>query len=104
MVDTHALLVTGQTPLQLVIPTKPTTLSNQHSWMADPPFTVMDLGEGPGGPGTPLFLDQTEAERVEKYFLETGSPSLSQGLDDQPPPLISRSGFGTALCGDPRLF
>ena len=65
---------------------------------------VMDLGEGPKGPGTPLFLDQTEAQMVEKYFLETGSPSLSQGLDDQPPPLISRSGSSTALCGGERLF
>ena len=68
------------------------------------PFTVMDPGEGRGGPGTPLFLDQTEAQRAEKYFLETGSPSLPQGLDDQPPPLILRSGSSTALCGDPRLF
>ena len=40
------------------------------------PFTVMDLGDGPGGPGTPLFLDQTEAQRAEKFFLETGSPSF----------------------------
>ena len=68
------------------------------------PFTVMDPGEGPRGPGNPLFLDQTEARRAEKYFLETGSPSLSQGLDDRPPPLTSRSGSSTALCGGQRLF
>ena len=33
----------------------------------------------------PLFLDQTEARRAEKFFLETAPPSLpspfSQGLD-----------------------
>ena len=40
----------------------------------------MDPGEGLRGP---LFLDQTEARRVEKKFLETAAP-LSQGLDDRP--------------------
>ena len=47
-------------------------------------FSVAD----PSGP--PLFLDQTEAEaqRVEKYFLDTTTP---------PPQLISRSGSGTDL-------
>ena len=33
----------------------------------------------------PLFLDQTEDQRVEKKFFET-APPLSQGLDDRPPP------------------
>ena len=38
------------------------------------------------GPGPPLFLDQTDAQRVEiKCFLRPG-PLLSQGLDDRPPP------------------
>ena len=38
------------------------------------------------GPATPLFLDQTEARKVEKkILLETCSP-LSQGLDDRPQP------------------
>ena len=34
-------------------------------------------------PGPPLFLDQTEAQRVEEYFLDTTTPppNLSQGLD-----------------------
>ena len=35
-------------------------------------------------PGPPLFSDQTEAQRVEKYFLDTTTPpppNLSQGLD-----------------------
>ena len=35
---------------------------------------VADPGEGPGGPVPPLFLDQTEAKRVEKIFLETAPP------------------------------
>ena len=35
-----------------------------------------------------LFLDQTEAQRAEKIFLET-APPLSRGLDDRAaPPLI----------------
>jgi len=51
-----------------------------------------------GGARPPLlFLDQTEARKVEKIFLETAPPPLSKGLDDRPPPLISRSGSGTAL-------
>ena len=29
---------------------------------------VADLGEGPGGSGPPLFLDQTEARRAEKFI------------------------------------
>ena len=31
------------------------------------------LGKGPGGP-PPLFLDQTEDQRVEKKFFETAPP------------------------------
>ena len=57
---------------------------------------VADPGEGPGGgggAGLPLFLDQTEARRAEKNF--GGHRSSPKGLDD-PPPLISRSGSGTA--------
>ena len=46
--------------------------------------SVADPGEGRGGP---LFLDQTEARRVEKNFLETAAP-LSQGLDDRTPPSL----------------
>ena len=38
-------------------------------------------GEGPGGNGPPLFLDQNEAPRPEKIFFETGP----QGLDDPSP-------------------
>ena len=43
--------------------------------------SVVDPGEGLRGP---LFLDQTEARRVEKNFFETAAP-LSQGLDDRTP-------------------
>ena len=34
---------------------------------ATPP--VMDPGERPGGPPSPLFLDQTEARKAEKKYL-----------------------------------
>ena len=42
-------------------------------------------GEAQGARPPPFFLDQTEAQRAEKNFFETGPP-LSQGLDDRPPP------------------
>ena len=37
--------------------------------------------------GPLLFLDQTEARRAEKFFLETVS-ALSKGLDDRPHPYL----------------
>ena len=47
--------------------------------------TVSDPRLAPGGGGggrSPLFLDQTEALRAEKNFMETAPrPTLSQGLD-----------------------
>ena len=50
-------------------------------------YPVADPGEGPGDPSPPpLFFDQTEARRAQKNFLETAPPTLSQGLDDRPPP------------------
>ena len=50
-------------------------------------YPVADPGEGPGGPSPPpLVLDQTEARRAQKNFLEAALPTLSQGLDDRPPP------------------
>ena len=50
---------------------------------------VGDPGEGPGGPGPPLFFDQNEARRAVKKFLgdRHPPPSLSQGFDDGPPNL-----------------
>ena len=38
-------------------------------------FTKTDIGEGPG-PGPSLFLDQTEARRAKKIFLETAPPTI----------------------------
>ena len=47
-----------------------------------------DPGEGPGGPGPPLFFDQNEARRAVKKFLgDRHHPPLSQGFDDGPPNL-----------------
>ena len=37
--------------------------------------SVADLGEGPGGPSLPLFLDQNEARRAEKNFFLRPGPS-----------------------------
>ena len=55
--------------------------------------TVTDPGEGAEGPALPLSLDQTEARRTEKKLGGGGGggggdcpPSVSQGLDDLPPP------------------
>ena len=43
---------------------------------------MTDPGEKPRGPGTtPLFLDQTEARRTQKYFFSGG------GADPSPPHL-----------------
>ena len=49
---------------------------------------MADPGKGPGGPGSPLFLEQTEVRRAEKNFLETGTPPshLRVGMT-LPPPL-----------------
>ena len=43
---------------------------------------VADPEEGPGGPAhlPPLFLDHSEAQRAEKFFLRPDTP-LSRGLD-----------------------
>ena len=61
------------------------------------PTSVADAGEGPGPAAPPppppphhLFLDQTEAQRAEK-FLFGGGGRL------HPPPPISRYGSGTDL-------
>ena len=36
---------------------------------------MVDPGEGLEGPEPPLFLDQTEAQRAEKFFFETAPPN-----------------------------
>ena len=51
-------------------------------------MAVADLGEVPGGPGPPLFLDQTEARRAKKIFLEDPPPPPSQSLDDRVLPYL----------------
>ena len=68
--------------------------------------SVVDPGEGPGGPNPPppllLLLDQTEARRAEKKLGETRpppSPYLRVWMTT--PHLISRSGSGT---GNIRIF
>ena len=38
---------------------------------------LQNPGEGPGGAGPPLFLDQNEARRTEKIFFEAGPPLIS---------------------------
>ena len=51
------------------------------------PLAVVNPQDGP-----PLFLDQTEAQRAEQIFFGDCPPSQ----DDPLPPLISKSGSGTA--------
>ena len=48
---------------------------------------VANPGEAGGSP--PLFLDETEVRRAKKIIFGDRSP-LSKGMDDPPPPLISR--------------
>ena len=48
-------------------------------------WRIQGRGRGPA----PLFSDQSEARRAEKFFFffETGSPPFSQGQDQRPPSL-----------------
>ena len=47
---------------------------------------VADSGEGPGGPGPPLFLDQNEARKAEKnFFFEAAPPAYLRVLITAPP-------------------
>ena len=50
---------------------------------------------GGARPPPPLFLDQTEARRAGKTFLEIAPPLNLRVWMIPPPPLISRSGSGT---------
>ena len=52
------------------------------------------------GGAPPLFLDQTDAQRAAKMFLETFPPPYLRVwmTAPPPPPLISRYGSGTAWC------
>ena len=57
-------------------------------------------GKDPGGAGHPLFLDQTETRKAEKFFLETGSPlpHLRVWRTWTPPPLLSQGLDLELLC------
>ena len=46
--------------------------------------TVVDPGKGPRGVRAPLFLDQTEAQKTKKIFLET-PPFLRVWMTPPPP-------------------
>ena len=47
---------------------------------------MADPKEGPGGPGSPIILDQTETRRAEKIFFGDRPPPQSKNLDDLDPP------------------
>ena len=47
---------------------------------------MADPGEGPGGPGPPLSIDQDEARRAEKLFLDTPHPPYLRVWMTPPPP------------------
>ena len=51
-------------------------------------FSVVDPGEGPGGPGPPLFFDQNEARRAEKKFLGDRPPPYLRVWMTAPPPYL----------------
>ena len=48
-------------------------------------------------PCSPLFLDKTESQRAENFFLGTAPPTLISGSGWPPAPPISRSGSSTAI-------
>ena len=53
---------------------------------------MADPGEGPPGVHPPYFyLDQTEAGRAEKTFLETGPPTYVRVWTTVPPPPYRRA-------------
>ena len=88
----HACAVEPLYKLHHDLRTKPA----KKTIILDPSLTanipVVDPGEGPGGcpppplgPGSPLFLDQTEAQRAERIIFQDPSLPLSQGPDDCAP-------------------
>ena len=67
--------------------------------------SVAEPGVGPGGTGSPLFLDQTAARRAEKSFLRAPPPPpISGSVWPGPPPLIWRSGSDTGNNNSVQLF
>ena len=77
----HLVLVLSLDDTSMKWPS-PHEASSAFTWYT----SVADPGEGPGGPWSPLFLNQKEARRAKKHFLETVPP---------PPPIIWRSGSAT---------
>ena len=67
-----------------------------YTLRAESTFQYRIQGRGTGGQGPLLFLDQTEARRAEKNFLETPSPCLRVWMTPPPPPPPSQ-GLDTAL-------
>ena len=47
---------------------------------------MVDQWQGPGGPAPPLYLDQTEDQRVEKSFLSPPPPAYLRVWMTVPPP------------------
>ena len=54
------------------------------------PCSVADPGEGPGG-GGPLFVDQTEVRRAEKFFSRTTPLPPYLSLSKDPALLVCQS-------------
>ena len=66
-------------------PAPPLPSRNYTHFLDEGYSSVVEPGEGPGGPPL-LFIGQTEAPRAEKNFFNP-PPHLSQGLDDRAPPV-----------------
>ena len=58
---------------------------------------TFSVADPEGGPGAPLFLDETKARRAEKNFFLRSAPSplISEFGRPPPPPFIWRSGSAT---------
>ena len=73
------------------VPSKPIKFSSSAAYSIDVMIlSVVDLGEGPGGGGPPLFWVRKE-EMTEGKMADRASKS-------RPPPLSSRSGSATVYC------
>ena len=63
---------------------------------------MKDAGEGRGGHGSPLFLDQTEARGAEKFFFGDQAPLylrvwMTAPSSHPPPPLTLSEGLDQPL-------
>ena len=76
----------GPKPFFTPLPRRPPLPSRNYTHFLDEGYSsVVEPGEGPGGPPL-LFIGQTEAPRAEKHFFNPPH-HLSQGLDDRAPPV-----------------